>query len=100
VIESHTTTCEWQDFEARMRWRRADHVLRQACAALDTGSRREALQLLDEARALCPTHPLLPELLARLRAPANSSHAPAGTPASLWGAIALAWLLAATVLIA
>jgi hypothetical protein len=99
VIESHTTTCEWQTFEARMRWRRADHLLRQACAAVDTASRREALQLLDEARALCPTHPLLPEILARLRAPLPPPPASAGASASLWGAIVLAWLLAATVLI-
>ena len=100
VSESHTSTCEWQDFEARMRWRRADHCLLRASAALDAASPEVAERALHEARDLCPAHPLLPEVAGRLRATRDSS-SPALAPPHprLWAAILLAWLLAATVLI-
>lgn len=83
-----------------MRWRRADHCLLQASAALDAECPEAAEQALNEARDLCPAHPLLPEVAARLRATRDPSSPALSQPhPHLWGAIFLAWLLAATVLI-
>ncbi len=83
-----------------MRWRRADHCLLQASAALDAEWPDAAEQALHEARDLCPAHPLLPAVAARLRAArAASAPSPPQPHPRLLGAILLAWLLAATVLI-
>ena len=65
-VNSHTTTNEWQSFEARMRRRRADRFVLRASAALDADV-REARDLLDEARAVCPAHPEIQGLTNRLR---------------------------------
>jgi hypothetical protein len=83
-----------------MRWRRADHLLLQASAALDAECLGAAEEALNEARDLCPAHPLLPEVASRLRATRDLS-SPALTPRhlQLWRAIFVAWLLAATMLI-
>jgi hypothetical protein len=66
VPESHTSTNEWQSFEARMRRRRGDRCLLRASAALDADVPDIAQQLFAEARALDPNHPDLQEVAERL----------------------------------
>ena len=68
VPESHTSTCQWQGFEFRMRRRRADRCLLRASAALDADVPEIAQQLIEEARALDPHHPELQDVTGRLLA--------------------------------
>lgn len=49
---SHTATQQWQSFEVRMRYRRAERCLLRAEAALEAGLEDEARAALDEARTL------------------------------------------------
>jgi hypothetical protein len=67
--DCHTTTGEWQRFEDRMRRRRADRCVLRASAALDADVPEAAEAVLAEARALCPEHPELPEVISRLHSP-------------------------------
>jgi hypothetical protein len=49
---SHTSTQQWQSFEGRMRYRRAERCVLRAEAALDAGMEEDARAALAEARAL------------------------------------------------
>jgi hypothetical protein len=51
---SHTSSGEWQSFEARMRRRRAERCILRAEVAAEAGSLDEARAALDEARKLAP----------------------------------------------
>ena len=82
-----------------MRRRRADHCLLQASAALDADYPEAAEDALNEARALCPTHPQLQEVAARLRAAVAPSGPASERRSPVWIAIVVAWLLGAIVLI-
>jgi hypothetical protein len=68
VPSSHTSTREWQSFEARMRQRRAERCLLRASAALDAEVPDAASEVLAEARALCPDHPEIEAVSTRLSA--------------------------------
>ncbi len=81
VPESHTSTSEWQNFESRMRRRRADRCLLRASAALDADVPDIAQQVLEEARALDPQHPELQEVTGRLLAASNPAAAMPRRPA-------------------
>jgi hypothetical protein len=54
---SHTSTHQWQSFEIRMRYRRAERCVARAEAAFDAGMEEEARAALAEARALNPETP-------------------------------------------
>ena len=60
----HTATQQWQSFEIRMRYRRAERCVLRAEAALGAGMEEEARAALDEARALNPDAPTFDEVLA------------------------------------
>ncbi len=51
---SHTSSGEWQSFEARMRRRRAERCILRAEVAAQQGSLDEARAAIDEARKLAP----------------------------------------------
>jgi hypothetical protein len=53
-----------------MRRRRADRCLLRALAALDAGVPGHAAAVVEEARALCPEHPELADVVARLQSSA------------------------------
>lgn len=61
---SHTSTQQWQSFEVRMRYRRAERCVARAEAALGAGRDDEARAALDEARALNPETPPLEAVAA------------------------------------
>jgi hypothetical protein len=69
---SHTTTGEWQSFEARMRRRRAERLLLRAEAAFDAGCLDDARQCVAEARALAPSFPGLGDVEQKLSAPLSA----------------------------
>jgi hypothetical protein len=52
---SHTSSGEWQSFEARMRRRRAERCILRAEVAAQQGSLDEARAAIDEARKLAPS---------------------------------------------
>jgi len=60
----HTATQQWQSFEIRMRYRRAERCVLRAESALGAGMEEEARAALDEARALNPDAPTFDEVLA------------------------------------
>jgi hypothetical protein len=64
---SHTSTQQWQSFEIKMRYRRADRCVRRAEAALEAGIEEDARAALDEARSLNPDTPTLESLRAAVR---------------------------------
>lgn len=66
--QSHTGTQQWQSFEIRMRYRRAERCVLKAEAALEAGMEEEARASLAEARALNPDAPGFDELMAASRA--------------------------------
>lgn len=70
---SHTGTQQWQSFEIRMRYRRAERCVLKAEAALDAGMEEEARASLAEARALNPEAPGFDELMAASRARRQSA---------------------------
>jgi hypothetical protein len=51
---SHTSSGEWQSFEARMRRRRAERCILRAEVAAEAGCLEDARAALDEARKLAP----------------------------------------------
>ncbi len=65
--DCHTSTGEWQQFEHRMRRRRADRCLLRASAALDAEVPEAAQAVFAEAVALCPEHPDIQEVKWRLQ---------------------------------
>jgi hypothetical protein len=75
----HTSTGEWQRFEARMRRRRAERCLLRAAAALDADVPDCARAVLAEARALAPDHPDLQEVTGRLQSSLEPPRALKGT---------------------
>ncbi len=70
MSDSHTSTDQWQTFEERMRRRRADRCLLRASAALDADLPGHAAAVIEEARALCPEHPELADVVDRLESSA------------------------------
>ena len=99
MSESHTSTCEWQQFELRMRRRRADHCLLQASAALDAEFPEAAEGALNEARQLCPGHPQLNEVAARLRSALDRSETDLQPRPLPWVVIIFTWVLGALALL-
>lgn len=71
--QSHTGTQQWQSFEIRMRYRRAERCVLKAEAALDAGMEEEARAALAEARALNPDAPGFEALMAASRARRQSA---------------------------
>lgn len=65
----HTSTEQWQSFEARMRHRRAERCLARANVSLDNGAFADARQALDEAKELVPGLPGIDAVEARLAGP-------------------------------
>ena len=61
---SHTSTHQWQSFEIRMRYRRAERCIARAEAALAAGDEDGARAALAEARALNPETPSVEQLAA------------------------------------
>ena len=96
MSESHTSTQEWQQFEARMRRRRADQCLLRASAALDAEFPEAAEDVLNEARELCGSHPDLEAVAARLRATAGRAESRVHG-ALFWVTLLVAWLLTALI---
>lgn len=99
MSESHTSTQEWQVFEGRMRRRRADQCLLRASAALDAEFPEIAEQVLDEARALCPSHPEVEEIAARIQSVSSSSGADPARGMLLRALLAIVSLLTAVAML-
>ena len=64
---SHTSTGEWQSFEARMRRRRAERLALRADVAADAGCREEAEACIEEGRRLAPSLPAFARVEQKLR---------------------------------
>ena len=64
---SHTSTEQWQSFEIRMRYRRAERCVVRAEAALEAGMEEEARAALAEARTLNSVAPDLESLRATVQ---------------------------------
>lgn len=82
-----------------MRRRRADHCLLRASAALDAEFPEAAQKVLNEARELCPAHPELEEVSARLLASASPPEPRIQHGAMFWAALVAAWILTAVTLV-
>jgi hypothetical protein len=82
-----------------MRRRRADQCLLRAAAALDAEFPEAAEKVLNEARELCPAHPELEDVAARLLEASEPAHTRAHPGALSWVVLLLAWLLALVVLL-
>jgi hypothetical protein len=65
---SHTTSEQWQSFEVRMRYRRAERCVQRAESALEAGMESDARAALEEARALKPDSPDIAALQSALNA--------------------------------
>ena len=63
---AHTSTQQWQSFEARMRQRRIERLLLRADAALEAGTFAGAREALEEIEQLDPQAPGVAERRARL----------------------------------
>jgi hypothetical protein len=61
---SHTSTHQWQSFEGRMRYRRAERCVLRAQTALEAGMEEDARAALAEARALNADTPDLESMRA------------------------------------
>ena len=64
---SHTSSQQWQSFEIKMRYRRAERCVLRAQTALEAGMEEEARAALDEARTLNADTPTLESLRAAVR---------------------------------
>src|SRR5689334_13019346 len=74
---SHVTTSEWQSFEVRMRYRRAERCVIRAEEALAAGFEDEARHAHDEARELAPEIvPTFADLQERIAARALAAPLP------------------------
>src|SRR3990170_7454909 len=65
---SHTSTAQWQNFEVRMRRRRAERCLMRADVAFAAGFLEDARAATDEARGLDPAWPAVTAMDERLAA--------------------------------
>ena len=91
-VRNHTTTEQWQSFEARMRHRRAERCRLRAEASIEAGFPDDAREALEEARQLEPTLPGLILIEDRL---SSVTPAPPQRPPAEWQSPMGRWSLAA-----
>jgi hypothetical protein len=92
---SHTTTGEWQSFEARMRRRRAERLALRADIAVEAGCPDEARACLEEARRLAPALPECARVEQKLRHGTPEASASTPTPVAVASAFSRKHLMSA-----